>query len=193
MPYNSLMILYTKTGQAENVPAIIQEIKSCDIMPDSYTYNVWMRALASMNEISGVERLIDEMKRDGRVAGDWRTYSNLASVYADAGLFDKAEKALKELEKLNTTREHSAYPFLVTVLRDVTGSGHLELKSALDCIENAILTGREDGGKWTPLPAVIGELMRQFEQNKNVEGAKHFLEVLKKSKASRDQKYLNHR
>lgn len=68
-----------------------------------------------------------------------------------------------------------------------------ELKSALDCIENAILTGREDGGKWTPLPAVIGELMRQFEQNKDVEGAKHFLEVLKKSKASRDQKYLNHR
>ncbi|KAL2548871.1 Pentatricopeptide repeat-containing protein [Forsythia ovata] len=282
MPYNSLMTLYTKTGQAEKVPAIIQEMKSCDIMPDCYTYNVWMRALAAMNEISGVERVIDEMKRDGRVAGDWTTYSNLASIYADAGLFDKAEKALKELEKLNTRRELSAYQFLITLygrtgnllevyriwrslrlsfpktpnisylnmiqvlvkLNDLPGAekcyrewasgcstydfrianaligaylkeGSLEkvevlkarakrrgakpnaktwelyldyylknreIKSAVDCIENAISTGRGDGGKWTPSPAVIVELMRHFEQNKDVEGAEHFLEVLRKSK-----------
>jgi len=97
MPYNSLMTLYTKTGLPEKIPAIIQEMKASHIMLDSYTYNVWMRALAAVNDIAGVERVIDEMKRDGRVAGDWTTYSNLASIYVDAGLFEKAENALKEL------------------------------------------------------------------------------------------------
>nr|XP_023898176.1 pentatricopeptide repeat-containing protein At1g60770 [Quercus suber] len=115
MPYNSLMTLYTKTEQPEKIPAIIQEMKASHIMFDAYTYNVWMRALAAVNDITGVERVIDEMKRDGRVAGDWTTYSNLASIYVDAGLFEKAEKALKELEKRNACKDLSAYQFLITL------------------------------------------------------------------------------
>jgi pentatricopeptide repeat protein len=90
-------------------------MKASSIMPDSYTYNVWMRALAATNDIYGVERVIDEMKRDGRVTGDWTTYSNLASIYVDAGLFDKAEGALKELEKRNAYKNLSAYQFLITL------------------------------------------------------------------------------
>ncbi|GAB4854915.1 hypothetical protein Ancab_023504 [Ancistrocladus abbreviatus] len=115
MSYNSLMTLYTKIGQSEKVPGVIQEMKASDIMPDSYTYNVWMRSLAAASDISGIERVIDEMKRDGRVAADWTTYSNLASIYVDAGLYEKAEKALKELEKRNTSRDLSAYQFLITL------------------------------------------------------------------------------
>ncbi|KAK4403897.1 Pentatricopeptide repeat-containing protein [Sesamum angolense] len=103
-PYDHVL----KKWAASKGPAFIQEMKASDIMPDTYTYNVWMRALAAVNDISGVERVIDEMKRDGRVAGDWTTYSNLASIYADAGLFDKAEKALKELESRNVPRDLSA-------------------------------------------------------------------------------------
>jgi pentatricopeptide repeat protein len=115
MSYNSLMTLYTKVGQPEKIPSIIHEMKASSIMPDSYTYNVWMRALAATNDIYGVERVIDEMKRDGRVTGDWTTYSNLASIYVDAGLFDKAEGALKELEKRNAYKNLSAYQFLITL------------------------------------------------------------------------------
>lgn len=115
MSYNSLMTLYTKTGQPEKVRAIIQEMKAANVMFDSYTYNVWMRALAALNDISGVERVIDEMKRDGQVVGDWTTYSNLASIYVDAHLFEKADKALKDLEKRNAHRELSAFQFMITL------------------------------------------------------------------------------
>ncbi|XP_058194434.1 large ribosomal subunit protein mL101 (rPPR4) [Rhododendron vialii] len=281
MPYNSLMTLYTKTGQPERIPSIIQEMKACDIMPDSYTYNVWMRALASGGDISGVERVIDEMKRDGRVTGDWTTYSNIASIYADAGLFGKAENALKELEKKNACRDLSAFQFLITLygrtgnllevyrvwrslrlafrktanisylnmiqvlvnLKDLPGAekcfrewesgcstydirvanvlirayakdGLLEkaeelkerarrrgakpnaktweifldyylksgeIKSAVDCVDNAISSGRGDGGKWVPSPDVVRNLMRHFEENKDVEGAEGFVEILKKA------------
>ncbi|AAB71963.1 Hypothetical protein [Arabidopsis thaliana] len=115
MSYNSLMTLYTKTGETEKVPAMIQELKAENVMPDSYTYNVWMRALAATNDISGVERVIEEMNRDGRVAPDWTTYSNMASIYVDAGLSQKAEKALQELEMKNTQRDFTAYQFLITL------------------------------------------------------------------------------
>ncbi|KAL6606565.1 hypothetical protein ACP70R_042218 [Stipagrostis hirtigluma subsp. patula] len=115
MSYNSLMTLYTKVNQPEKVPSIIQDMKADDISPDVYTYNVWMRALAACEDIPGVERVIEEMKRDGRVAPDWTTYSNLASIYVDAGLFEKAEAALKELEKRNTSNDLEAYQFLITL------------------------------------------------------------------------------
>lgn len=115
MAYNSLMTMYSKTGHPEKIPSIIQEMKAADIMPDCYTYNVWMRGLAAMNDISGVERVLDEMKRDGRVTGDWTTYSNLASIYVDVGMFEKAEAALKELEKRNAHRDLEAFQFLITL------------------------------------------------------------------------------
>lgn len=115
LPYNSLMTLYTKVGQPEKVPAIIQEMKACNVMPDCYTYNVWMRSLAAVNDISGVERVFEEMKRDGRISADWTTYSNLASIYVDSGLFEKAERALKEMEKRNTKLDVLAYQFLLTL------------------------------------------------------------------------------
>ncbi|CAN8245006.1 unnamed protein product [Cochlearia groenlandica] len=115
MSYNSLMTLYTKIDQPEKVPAMIQEMKAENVMPDSYTYNVWMRALAATDDVFGVERVIEEMNRDGRVAPDWTTYSNMASIYVDAGLFDKAEKALQDLETKNTHRDFTAYQFLITL------------------------------------------------------------------------------
>ncbi|KAF8390466.1 hypothetical protein HHK36_024992 [Tetracentron sinense] len=281
LAYNSLMTLYTKTGHPERIPAIIQEMKASNVMLDSYTCNVRMRALAAANDISGVERVIEEMKRDGRVAGDWTTYSNLASIYIDAGLFEKAEKALKELEKRNACRDLAAFQFLITLygrtgnllevyrvwrslrlafpktanisylnmiqvlvnLKDLPGAekcfrewesgcsnydirvaniligayakeGMLEkaeefkerarrrgakpnaktweiftdyyLKNgkigmAVDCVTNAISTGRGDGRKWVPLPEVIGTLMAYFEQERDVEGAEVFVENLKKN------------
>ncbi|CAN0893189.1 Pentatricopeptide repeat-containing protein At1g60770 [Linum grandiflorum] len=115
MSYNSLMTLYEKSGQRERIPTVIQEMKAGNVLPDSFTYNIWMRALAAADDISGVDRVLDEMKRDGRVAADWTTYSNLASIYADAKLFDKADKALKELEKLKDVKNLSAFQFLITL------------------------------------------------------------------------------
>ncbi|KAE8722632.1 Pentatricopeptide repeat-containing protein [Hibiscus syriacus] len=281
MSYNSLMTLYAKNGQPERVPEIIQEMKSCGIMLDSYTYNVWMRAVAAMNDISGVERIIEEMKRDAEDTDDWTTYSNIASIYVDAGLFDKAEKALKELEKRNAHKDLSAFQFLITLygrlgnlrevyriwrslrlsfhktanisylnmiqvlvnLKDLPGAekcfrewesgcstydiripnvligayakeGSLEkalemkekarrrgakpnaktweifldyylkngdINMAVDCVANAILTGRGDGRKWAPSSETIGTVMQHFEQVKDVDGAEGFVEILKKA------------
>ncbi|CAM8876771.1 unnamed protein product [Rhodiola kirilowii] len=231
MPYNSLMTLYTKIGQPEKVPAIVQEMKASDVMFDVYSYNVWMRALAAVDDISGVERVIDEMKRDGRVTADWTTYSNLASIYVDAGLVQKAENALKELESRHDRKDITAFQFLITlygrigklherwfnwmiypVLKNVSENGesccltydirvanalmkaytsggesswdyHVkvgEMKTAVDCVCNGISAGKADGRKWLPSSDAVSTLMKHFEQEKDVDGAESFLEILKK-------------
>ncbi|GKV22942.1 hypothetical protein SLEP1_g32747 [Rubroshorea leprosula] len=280
MSYNSLMTLYTKIGQSEKVPGIIQEMKACGVTLDSFSYNVWMRALAASNDTSGVERVIEESKRDGQ-ADDWTTYSNLASIYVDTGLFEKAENALKELERKNVLKDISAFQFLLTLygrtgnlvevyriwrslrlassktanisylnmiqvltnLKDLPGAekcfrewesgcstydirianvlmgvyaeqGLIEkaqelkerahkkgakpnvktweifldyylkngdIKLAVDCVANAISTGRGNDEKWVPSSETIGTLMEHFVREKDVDGAEGFLEILKKA------------
>nr|GFD43059.1 pentatricopeptide repeat-containing protein At1g60770 [Tanacetum cinerariifolium] len=99
--YNCMMTLYEKTGQPERIPEFIMEMKAADVKFDTLTYNIWMRANAEMNDISGVEH--------------WTTYSNLASIYIDSGLTSKAENALKELEKKNFRKNLSAFQHLITL------------------------------------------------------------------------------
>ncbi|XP_031742054.1 pentatricopeptide repeat-containing protein At1g60770 isoform X2 [Cucumis sativus] len=278
VPYNSLMTLYSKIGRPDKVCTIIQEMKAANVTFDPYTYIVWMRALAALNDISGVERVIDEMKRDG-VKGDWTTYSNLASIYVNANMFEKAAKALKDLEKINTRRDLIGFQFLITLygqigdltevyrvwrslrlafprtanisylnmiqtltkLKDLPGAekcfkewesgsptydiripnaligaytkgGLLEKAMALkeralrrgarpnaktwefflnyylkngdfklagDCVAKAI--GKGDRGKWIPSPEIIKSFMSHFEQEKDVDGAESFLEIVKKT------------
>ncbi|KAJ0493501.1 putative tetratricopeptide-like helical domain superfamily [Helianthus annuus] len=113
--YNCIMTLYEKTGQPERIPEIIMEMKASEVKLDILTYNIWMRAVAALNDISGVERVINELKRDDEVSEDWTTYSNLASIYVDSGLTNKAEDALKELEKKNAHKNLSAFQHLITL------------------------------------------------------------------------------
>lgn len=281
LPYNSLMTLYTKVHQSWKVPVLIQEMKASNVMLDSYSYNVWIRSLPATNDIAGVDRVIDEMKRDGRVTMDWTIYSNLASVYVDAGMFEKAELALKELEKINDRKDLSAYHFLITLygrigkvlevyrvwrslrlafpktanvsylnmihtlvnLKDLPGAekcfrdwesgcstydirvanalirGYLledmlekakdiqngacrrgakpnaktwenfmdyhlrieDFKLAVDCLAKAVSTGRGNGEKWVPSAKIVDTIMRHFEQEKDVDGAEGFIEILKKA------------
>lgn len=115
MAYNSWMTLYSKTAQAEKIPRIIQEMKANGVLLDCYSYNIWMRGLAAMDDVPGVGRVMEEMKRDGRIAPDWTTFSNLASIYATAGMFQKAEESLRELEKIKPPRNLEAYQFLITL------------------------------------------------------------------------------
>eukprot|EP01018_Ginkgo_biloba_P028974 Gb_03508 [translate_table: standard] len=115
LPYNDIMALYMTTGQFEKVPSVIQELKKNDVLPDALTYNLWMSACATMSDIGSVEMVFNEVKSDGIDTADWTTYSTLANIYIKAGLVDKAESALKELEKKLTQRDRIAYDYLMTM------------------------------------------------------------------------------
>ncbi|KAJ6680057.1 hypothetical protein OIU79_019716 [Salix purpurea] len=99
LPFNNLMSLHMRLGQPEKVPAIVQEMKQKGVSPCTFTYNMWMQSYGCLNDFEGVERVLDEMKMDGKKNFSWTTYTNLATIYVKAGHFDKAELALKKVEE----------------------------------------------------------------------------------------------
>ncbi|KAJ6435363.1 hypothetical protein OIU84_000538 [Salix udensis] len=238
MSYNSLMTLYTKVGQPERIPEIIQEMKANNVMPDSYTYNVWMRALAAVNDISGVERAETALKelekrnankglsafqflitlygRTGNlleVYRIWRSlrlafpktanisYLNMIQVLVNLKDVPGAEKCFREWESGCSTYDIRVANSLISAYAKEGMLGKAEelkerahrrgakpnaktweifldyylknedIKAAVDCLGNAVSTGRGNGQKWVPSPVIVGSLMAHFEQQKDVDGA----------------------
>ncbi|KAG2693300.1 hypothetical protein I3760_08G089900 [Carya illinoinensis] len=121
LAFNSLMSLYMRTNQPEKVPPLVQEMKRRSIPLGTFTRNVWMNSYALLNDIEGVERVLkeDESKCD------WTTYSNLAAIYVKAGLFEKAQLALKKLEENMKPPKRKAYHFLISLYAGTNNLGEV--------------------------------------------------------------------
>ncbi|XP_017982141.1 PREDICTED: pentatricopeptide repeat-containing protein At1g02370, mitochondrial [Theobroma cacao] len=115
LPFNNLMCLYMRLGQPEKVPELVDELKLRNIPRCRFTYVVWMQSYANLNDIEGVERVLEELAQDSEDKCTWTTYNNLAAIYVKAGLFEKAEACLKKLEKDMMPRQREAYHFLISL------------------------------------------------------------------------------
>ena len=80
-----------------------------------------MRNNASLNDIGGVERIHEEMRKEEAEETSWRTYSILAAIYVRTKHFDEAKLALKMLEKEANLRQCEALHFLLCVLAFLQG------------------------------------------------------------------------
>ncbi|KAF6146679.1 hypothetical protein GIB67_008965 [Kingdonia uniflora] len=135
--------------RSKRVSNTITLLKANSVAPDSCSYNIWKRALAAMNNISGVERVIDEMKRDGRVESNWKIYSNLSSIYVNAGSFQKAEEALKHVTESKEFKDKSQSKRAKANVKtwEIFMEYHLkngDMNLAMNCIAKAISTGKKD-------------------------------------------------
>ncbi|XP_051118774.1 pentatricopeptide repeat-containing protein At1g02370, mitochondrial-like [Andrographis paniculata] len=115
LPYTNLMSMYIKLGQPEKVVALAEEMKKQNVKLNIYTYNLLLNAYAHLNDIEGVERVFEEMQRDNAKGCNWTVYSNLAVVYMKAGHKEKAELALKNLEKVMPKQDREAFHFLISL------------------------------------------------------------------------------
>ncbi|KAL4199231.1 hypothetical protein AMTRI_Chr03g143910 [Amborella trichopoda] len=113
LPYNHMLNLYVSNGQFEKIPLLVQKLKA-HVLPDLFTYNIWMSAYASKNDIKGAESVLLELKRT-KLHADWVTYSILASIYIKANDLNKAADALKEMELRVSRKERVAYCSLLTL------------------------------------------------------------------------------
>ncbi|XP_042516543.1 pentatricopeptide repeat-containing protein At1g02370, mitochondrial-like isoform X2 [Macadamia integrifolia] len=113
--YNNIISLHMRLGKPEKAILLVQEMRKKNIQLDTFTYNVLMQSYASLKDIEGVQRVLVEMEAEDGVKCNWTTYSNLASIYVEAGLFEKAELALKEVEKKMKPRDLMAYHFLISL------------------------------------------------------------------------------
>ncbi|KAJ4955317.1 hypothetical protein NE237_012100 [Protea cynaroides] len=113
--YNSLMTLYMKLGEPEKVPLLAQEMKERQILPDICSYQLLMSSYSALKDPEGMDRVVEEMNAGGRIEPNWSVYSHFASMYIASGLFDKAELALKELERRQKCTDRLASHFLLSM------------------------------------------------------------------------------
>ncbi|XP_023750691.1 pentatricopeptide repeat-containing protein At5g09450, mitochondrial [Lactuca sativa] len=119
--YNELMTLYMSVGEVEKVFSIIKELKTQNVSPDIYTYNLWISSCASCLKIDEVRTILDEMSsshEDGK-SEIWVRYVNLVKIYLSSGhLVNSDSNSVVESEKRNkiiTQREWITYDFLIVL------------------------------------------------------------------------------
>ncbi|XP_078441373.1 pentatricopeptide repeat (PPR) superfamily protein [Wolffia australiana] len=113
--YNSMLHLYTATGQGEKVPEIVCELKR-HVAPDVLTYNLW---LASLVDAESSTKVFEEM-RQRRISPDWVTFSTLAKAFAAGGLLQKTRWALGEMEENIFKKDRPGYRSLITLYAGVS-------------------------------------------------------------------------
>ncbi|KAG0501008.1 hypothetical protein HPP92_001080 [Vanilla planifolia] len=122
LTYNNLMMLYLKLGNAEKAPSLLQEMKAENISPDTFTYCLMMKSYATLNDIDSVERVVKEIEVDAKGSVSWFLYSNLASIFIEAGLVEKTKSALEKLEAVMDHHNRECYHYLISMH---TGVGNL--------------------------------------------------------------------
>ncbi|XP_010459086.1 PREDICTED: pentatricopeptide repeat-containing protein At1g15480, mitochondrial-like [Camelina sativa] len=90
---DQMLILYKRVNK-KKIADVILLMEKENLKPSLNTYKI---LIDTANNITGMEQIVETMKSEG-VELDLRAQSIIARNYASAGLKDKAEKMLKEME-----------------------------------------------------------------------------------------------
>ncbi|CAN8306436.1 unnamed protein product [Cochlearia groenlandica] len=120
LPFNNMMSMYMRLGQPEKVLPLVDAIKQRNIAPCAITYSIWMQSCASLNDLDGLEKIRDEMGNEDQAKTTWNTFSNLAAIYTKAGLYEKAESALKSMEEKMNPNNRDAHHFLISLYAGIS-------------------------------------------------------------------------
>lgn len=93
---NQLLLLYKRLDRKKIADVLLMMEKE-NVKPTLFTYKILIDTKGRANDISGMEQIVETMKAEG-VEPDIMTQAMVARYYIFAGLNEKAEAALKEME-----------------------------------------------------------------------------------------------
>lgn len=93
---NQLLLLYKRLDRKKIADVLLMMEKE-NVKPTLFTYKILIDTKGHTNDISGMEQIVETMKAEG-VEPDILTQAMVARYYIFAGLNEKAEAALKEME-----------------------------------------------------------------------------------------------
>ncbi|KFK30785.1 hypothetical protein AALP_AA6G025600 [Arabis alpina] len=125
LPFNNLMAMYLRLGQPEKVVALVVAMKERSIPLCGVTYSMWIQSYGSLNDLDGVEKVLEEKKADGEGCFSWDTFANLAAIYGKAGLYSKAEEALKSLEEMMNPHKRDSFHFLISLYAGISNASEV--------------------------------------------------------------------
>ncbi|KAM3355803.1 pentatricopeptide repeat-containing protein, mitochondrial [Capsicum galapagoense] len=93
---NQLLLLYKRTDK-KKIADVLLLMEKENVKPSLFTYKTLIDAKGQINDISGMEQIVETMKAEG-IKPDIHIKSILAKYYVSGGLNEKAENVLKEME-----------------------------------------------------------------------------------------------
>ncbi|XP_074577490.1 pentatricopeptide repeat-containing protein At1g80270, mitochondrial-like [Curcuma longa] len=93
---DQLLMLYRRAEQ-KKIPEVLAMMEKENIKPSLLTYRLVIDTKGHASDISGMEQIIDMMKAEG-LKPDLMIQCTVAKYYISAGLNEKAEAVLKEME-----------------------------------------------------------------------------------------------
>lgn len=137
--YNQLLYLYKKNGLMAGVAEVLQTMDKKNVEPDVHTYNIILDVRARKGDTDGMEKVWARVKEDKNVEPDAATFAVLAKGYIKAGLLEKAEKAVKEVEE-SPFRKKRAVNLLLLKLYGLIGK-----EDDLERIWGVVIRGQKVG------------------------------------------------
>nr|GMD91883.1 pentatricopeptide repeat-containing protein At4g21705, mitochondrial [Ipomoea batatas] len=113
--FNDIMALYTRMGQHEKVPEVLDNMKKHGIYPDNLSYRTCINSFGERSDIDGMEKVLNEMENQTHLVMDWNTYAAIANIYINAGLIMKANFMLVKAEEKLDSKNHDGYNFLISL------------------------------------------------------------------------------
>ncbi|XP_021833794.1 pentatricopeptide repeat-containing protein At1g60770-like [Prunus avium] len=134
-----------------------------------------IQVLVNLNDLPGAEKCFREWESRCSTY-DIRVANSLIGAYAKEGMLEKAKELKEQARRRGAKPNAKTWEIFLDYYLETR-----EYQLAVDCVANATSIGRGDGGKWSPSRKIVKTLMEHFEQEKDVDGAEGFLEILKKS------------
>ncbi|CAA0816529.1 Pentatricopeptide repeat-containing protein [Striga hermonthica] len=102
--YNNMLRLYYTTGKYENLFSLFQDMEDKNVPLDAYSYNMLINSHDALKNLDAIDSVVEKMKIKN-VPDDWFTLGNLATIYFNSGLPEKAKAYLDRMEKTRARPE----------------------------------------------------------------------------------------
>ncbi|KAF8103049.1 hypothetical protein N665_0188s0010 [Sinapis alba] len=108
------MLLLYKRVDRKKIADVLLLMEKENVKPSLLTYKILIDVKGSSNDIKGMEQIVETMKDEG-VEPDFNTQAIIARHYSGAGLKEKAENVLKEMEGESLEANRRAFNDLLSI------------------------------------------------------------------------------
>ncbi|CAH9109287.1 unnamed protein product [Cuscuta epithymum] len=123
--FNDIMGLYTRIGEYEKVPEVLDLMKKNGVCPDNLSYRTCINSYGERSDIDGMEKLLNEMENQTHLIMDWNTYAAIANCYIKLGLPMKANFMLAKAEEKIDVKSREIYNFLISLHSKLGNKSHV--------------------------------------------------------------------
>ncbi|KAH7288996.1 hypothetical protein KP509_31G052700 [Ceratopteris richardii] len=123
--FNQLLAFYKGKGRISEVANLLKEMEDTGVQANLSTYNIILDLRARKGDISGMRKLWKHLE-EVKIAPDAASYALLAKGYMKAGLWDRACRAVKEIETIPFSRKRVVYRWLLKLHAQLNRADDLE-------------------------------------------------------------------